>query len=902
MSRLTWRRLRSWFVRLAGVFGRGRADADISEELQAHRELLSLEYQRSGMSADEARRRAAIEFGSLPEATEAYRDRRGLPTLETLARDTRMATRSLLRTPVLSVSMIAVLSLGIGLSTAIVAVVHTIVSAELPVPAPHLVVRITQRLGGDFDRRVQGHVSQFSLPEFTRYQQTTRAFDSLAAVHQTRLSWRQDSGFRLLKGSLVAGDYFKVLPVGAALGRLLTPADARESVIVIAHRLWTDAFGGAGDVIGRTMWIDRAPFTIVGVAAPGFSGTEVDPVSVWLPLEAGSIARGQDNQLRDPNLSWLQLFGRLTTDRSLVNARAEAEVVATQLDRDYPGRHATIGLTRASRLDSGVIEQAPTAVLVSAGLVLTSIVGLLFLICGSNAAALLLARGAARQKEIALRVALGAGRVHIVRQLAAEVAVIAVTSGGLGVLICFVALRALAGSIPIGDLLSDLRPIARVFAFAFAAAFGVAALFGLAPVRQALRVDCLANLKGESSMFGRHVPTLRLRRALIVLQVTVSTVLVVIAAVLGRSVSQVWKTDPGYVTRGLFIVQPDASWRNGSRPADRGQLGREMAEALSRTPGVQTALATLAPFSGTGMSRAALDAQQPVRPVQFNQVDPAYFSTLGVPIVAGRPFAAREHTAVMVNVTFARLFWTDEQSAIGKTFFIPEPGNDVVSSETAPSPGRAVQVVGVVPTLRTTTVGLPDGPTYYTLLTDEDARSAMLVLRAPADASVPRLVQATAETIAPGTFALVGSVDARMLEWTAPTRITAFATGLVGLLALAVAAVGIHGVIAFTVTSRTREIGVYQALGARPGQVLRLIAGWTLRGVLVGSVGALVLMVGLGLVFGSDLRIALNGLNPVDPVSFLLGFLVMLTVIAFATYLPARRALGLTPLAALRAP
>jgi predicted permease len=886
-------RLRSWLLRLAGSFGNGRSDEEIREELEVHREFLADEYARSGMMPEAARRRAAVELGSLPSAAEAYQDRRGVPALEAAFRDTRMAARALSRTPLATLSMTLVLGLGIGLSTAIVAAFHAVVWAELPVPAPEAVVRISQSFAGLVDRRVQGQVSRFSYPELELYRRASRTMSAVAGVSHSRVTWRTDAELRVLRAAHVTGDYFRVLPVTPAVGRLLTPADARQPVMVIGHRLWSDAFDAAPDIAGRTLWLDGSAYTIVGVAPRSFFGTEVDSVSVWLPLEVAQSAAGQEALLSERNMSWLQILGRLAPGATLETARAETALIAGQLDQEYPGRRTAISIARATRLDRGGVRGARgSSRIVTGAAGVSAILLVLLFICGSNAAALLLARGAARQKEIAVRIALGAARGHILRQLTAEIGSVAMASAGVGLVVCFASLQALASVLPMRDLLLSIQPEARVFGFAFAAACGVALLFGLAPARQALQVDCLASLKGDGSVFGRLVPALRLRRAIIAVQVTVSVVLLVAASLLGRGVSQAWQSNPGYETKGLFVVQPDASWQPGERPADRTRIGAHLVGALERAAGVRVvARATLAPFYGTGHSRAAAGAATPLQPVHFNRVDEHYFAALGPPLLAGRSFRPGDDDAVVINAALARQFWTDERSAVGQTLFIPANGSDR---------RQPMQVIGVAPTLQTTDVGIDDEPTYYTRLPERDAGAAFLLVRAAADAPVQQLVSSAVRAIDPEALAKVTALDARLLARTTPARVGAAVAGLIGAFALVVAAVGIHGVVAYTVACRTREIGVHRALGARTAQVLRLILGGTLRGVAIGAAAAVFLMMALAVAFGAQLRAALNGVHPLDPASFALGVLVLSSAIGLASYLPARRALGMEPVVALR--
>jgi hypothetical protein len=390
------------------------------------------------------------------------------------------------------------------------------------------------------------------------------------------------------------------------------------------------------------------------------------------------------------------------------------------------------------------------------------------------------------------------------------------------------------------------------------------------------------------------VPALRLRRGLIAVQVAISVLLLVVAGLFGRSVAQAWQASPGYPTQGLYIVQPDANWIPGEFTRDAGALRQRLVDLLAGTAGVSaTAQCVIAPFHGTGRSRASRTAAEPVQPVRFNLVDTQYFAVLGVPLVAGRGFLQGEYDMAIVNADLARRFWGGNQEALGRTLFVPVIGQPDL-------PPRPVTVIGVAPTLQTNDIGVPDGPTYYTLLDEPAARSAFLIVRAGPGVPLQRLVADSLRSIDPDAFAVITAVDERLVERTTPARVGAAVASLIGLLALAVAAVGIHGVIAYTVANRTREIGVHQALGARPSQVLGVVFGWTLRGVALGAAGSVLLLAIVAAVFAGPLGELFNGVSPLDPLSFSLGLAVLFAVVGVAVFLPARRAVAMTPLAALR--
>lgn len=887
---------RAWLYRAAGLVGFGRSDGEIAEELRTHRDMLAAEYRRSGMDEAEARRAAAVACGSLASAAAAYRDRRGLPLLENWTRDCHLAGRSLRRSPGIFISMIAVLGLGVGFSTALTTVLHGIAWRALPVADPQRVVRLAPLYSGRFSHQVIGGESRFSYVDFTGYREATHALDGLAVMTHERTTWRRDAETRSLSGAFVSGEYFQTLGVVPEIGRALALSDAREPVVVISHRLWTDAFGGRADSIGQAMSLDRSFYTIVGVAPESFTGTEVRPVDVWMPLEAATTLQGLGDRLKDRRVIWLDAIGRLASGTSIGAANAEASVVFGRLDSHEPGRHTTIQIARASRLDTiGLLQSHEAPVVIGAGSVAAALMVMLLLICGSNAAALLLARGASRQKEIALRLALGAGRGRVAQQLLAEVVVIAAITAVVGAVISASSLRALAAWLPPIDALgpATLAPEPRVLLFASVFAVVVACFFGLAPLRQTLRVDCLSNIKGDASMWGGRVPAARLRRALIATQVAVSVILLVAATLLGRGVSRSLDVDPGYATRNLFIVQPDAS--QPSAKTSPGAIAKtlKVRDLLASAPGVESVgLVTIAPYFGAGTNSARANGMASPVPVHFNEADEHYFETLGIRPVRGRIFRTGDPGVAVVNARLARMFWGSEDAAIGRALEIAVAGYAAATT--------SVLVVGVLPTIQTASPGVPDEPTYYVPLTGQHASSAFLVVRAREGTRLPALAEAAIHSVDADAVTTITPLDERLAAMTMPARIGALTAGLIGVLALLVSAVGIHGMVAHAVTARIRDIGVHIALGAPRAGVIRLVLGWTMRGVGIGLLAGLAVVAAAALAFPAGLRATLFGLNPLDPAAFSLAGGLLIGVTLVAAYVPARRALGIGPLAALR--
>jgi predicted permease len=881
------RTLRALIMRVCGIFGATRTDRDIAEELQSHFDMIVAEKHRAGLSEQEARRAAAAVFGSFGGAADAYRDRRGLPSLESWARDFIYAARSLARTRAATLSIVLILALGIGICTAIVSMFHALTWRTLRVPEGDRVVKLALNLHGEVDREVNGPVSGFSYPEITTIRRGAQALE-IAGLRNDSAIWREQGEPRRLSAALVTGPYFALLRVRPAAGRLFGDADARRPVAVISDRLWSTAFRRDPEAIARPMILDGASYTIVGVMERAFTGTDVESPDVWLPLEIAIAQRGDKERLAEPNLSWLQAIGRLADGQSIEAARAEAAVMAARLRFTNPNMRATITVVQAARVDPGALRAKGSAIVaVTFGIIL--LLTLLILICCSNAAGLLLARGVARQKEIAVRIALGAGRGRIVQQLVAEHLLISAVAAVLGVALAVWALRAVAPLLPMEDVFQAFRPDLPVLAFAILFAVLTAVLVGVAPARQALAVDPLPALKGAESG-RRRMPAARLRHALVSFQVALSVILIACSAVLARGIVRALRVDPGFPLQGLYAVMLETSV---SEPRAQLPLQR-VREILRGTPGVgNVGLTSIPPFHGAGFSFARTDLMASPVPVNFSIVDVDYFRTLGVAPNAGRSFdAAETRTSVLVNSSFARRFWGDEREAVGRSFEFPDRRDEQAS--------ESVTVVGVVPTIQSIDVGVPDGPTFYLMSEATTNGRLSLVVRAEPHVPILRIAADAARSLDADAVATVVSIQERIAARTMPARVSATVAAAIGLLAVLVALVGIHGIVAHAVSSRTREIGVHVALGASRARILQLIMGDSLRCVLKGGIaGGLVVLVG-AYALSAVLRPLTLGVAALDPIA-LLATALLLSVLTFpAAYLPARRALGIAPIEALR--
>src|SRR3954463_3635478 len=902
-SESAMKQIRAALLRLAGILRLTRSDRDIDEELRSHLTMLADEYRDAGFADVDAHKAAAAKFGSLTSAAEAYRDRRGVPALEQVAGDCRYAARSLWQTRVLSASIVLVLALGIGATTTLVTLFHAVAFRALPLPEPERIVKLSLGIEGDVNRRVDGHVSQFSYPELTVYRDSTRALSGVAGVRQERATWFHGGKRRPIAVALVTPNYCSVLQVRQAVARLLPASDRLQPAAVISHRLWSDAFGEDPAAVGTSMLIDREGYTVIGVAERSFAGTEVDGVDVWVPIEMAAPARGYAQQMIDASMSWLTAVGRLAPGASLQSAAAEASVIATRYDAMHPGQRTTVIVSHAAALDAGMMQSGDRGKVIAAGAVVVALAAVLLLICTSNAAALLLARAIGRQKEMAIRIALGAGRRRIVQQLMTESTLLALIAAALSLALCTILLRTTAHLLPLTGYFDHFVPDVTVLTFASVAASAAIILFGVAPAVYATRVDPLAALKQGTSSLGGRMPGSRLRHSLVSGQVAVSLVLLVISGLLARGVEHALSVNTGFSLTNLYSITVEVP-AGSSAAKDRADLIRRLSLSLHSTPGLDVGLVSMPPFVGAGLNQARAAHMSTAVPVQFNRVDPGYFPTLGVSPVAGRSFRIGDDRAdLIVNARLARTFWRDEGAAIGQPVMFLDDQPSAPSAGAAGDRDTGIEfrtgtVVGVVPTLQSLDVGVPDAPTLYLPVIDEDLPGASFVVRSTSRQPLERVTG----DLTRGTDAAVGtaSMEDRVVSRTEPARLASAITVLVGMLTLLVAAAGVYGIVAHSVVSRTHEIGVHVALGAPRARVLRLVLGSSLRAIATGATFGLGVMV-IGAFLGSKaLEPILFGVRPLDPLAVGVVVCFLGAVMGAAAYLPARHALGVEPIDALR--
>ncbi|MGO9255407.1 MAG: ADOP family duplicated permease [Bryobacteraceae bacterium] len=885
--RQVWRR---WW----SLVRRGRLDRELNEEIAMHLAMQEEEFRHKGMSPAEAHRAALREFGGVAQTEEAYRERRGIPWLESAAQDVRYGMRGLRRNPGLAVAAVLSLALGIGANTAIFSLFHALMLRMLPVARPEELVNL-YRTGG----WGKGYCS---YPLYQEVAARTDLFTGVIArtgVEKVRFTPRPGEREQFAYRELVSGNYFRVLGIAPALGRLFTEDDNRvpggHPLAVLSYDLWQNRYAADPRILGATVLAGEKPLTVIGVAAPGFHGVEVERRSdLWVP------AMMADTNIRSPNYWWVWIMARVRPEVPRKQAAAVVDVLMQRhLAALYPPRYNAAFRKRAlgQRLevrDAGVGISLLRAEFSRPLEVLMIAVWLVLLAACANVANLLLARGAARRRETALRFSLGATRGRLVRQSLTESAVLGVAGAALGIALATWGARVILRFLPegFGDSL-DTSPEPAVLAFTLGISALSVILFGLVPALRSTAVNPASGLRAEALLSGGR-PVLR--RCLVAAQVALSAVLVVLAGLFAHSLFELRSVDLGFHDQNViaFSLGLPRSMQKDSRAAIK-----DVTRRLETSPGIASvSYGFPGPFQ-MGTSSASIrvpGSQQTVqepKDVETGQVAARYFETIGTPVVLGREFdrsdTATSRKVAVVNEAFVRMFFPEEKHPDARTLSF---------DDSKPEGGEPTWIVGVVSDIRHADIQKEAKPTVYVPFDQGNNGFATIVVRArmPAAAllgSLYRELPKVGHAIVVSDFGTIRQhIDDSIFE----QRLLAAISGFFGVLALVLAAVGLYGVIAYGTALRTAEIGVRIALGARRSQLVWTILGDSLA--LVGAGLAMGLLAAMGA--ARAVRSLLFGIQPADPMAFIVTALVLAAAGLAAALLPARRAARLDPMRALR--
>lgn len=901
--------------------GAKRVEQDVDAEIEFHLAMRSKKLAAEGLDPAVARERALALFGDLRAVRrecllidhERERSVNRRDYLGALRQDAVHALRVLRANRGFSLVMLLILALGIGANTAVFSLIDALMRRSLPVPHPEQLVTI-----GD-PRRSNGmstgspRVDLFSYPLYADLRDATRVMSGLyASGHTGRLDAlvAQGDGVEHPVGRLVSGNYFDVLQVPAAAGRTFSRAEdqapGRDAVAVISHEYWQRRFAGDPSVIGRTITLNRTPLTIVGVAQKGWTGDVVGQrTDIWIPLMMQELLIPHRPWLGDRGASWLLLMGRLAPGATLERARSEfTNLIRTSLTRNPTAtglgdverelRETPIQVDRGARGFSYYRSEYAQSLLT-----LMAAVGLVLLVVCANVAHLMLARAAARGREMSVRMALGAGRARLVQQLLTESVIIAVGGGALGLLVArwgSAALLRLAGGggspIPL-----DVHLDTRVLGFAAGISLLTAILIGLVPALRATRITLATSLRtggrGVTGADGRPGQS-AMGKMLVVAQVALSLLLLVSTGMLLRSMQRLTSADIGLARDSLVVARVDAG-RSGYKGDRLVQLMRDLTSRLERLPGVTAVtLSENGIFSGTESATTLqvegfTAAADPDTVSNYDNVGPGYFATIGARMVQGREFTTGDHESApkvaIVNQTMAN-FYFKGSSPLGRYV--------TVDSATW-------TIIGVVADVQGQDVrGLPERRLYLPVLqVSQVPGSFVMEIRGSGDPA--QLVDPVRRALLEADPSLVtqsiAPLSAYIRASIGPARLVATVVTFFGVLALVLAALGLYGVMAYATIRRTSEFGLRMALGAAPSRVARMV----LREALLLVAGGVAIGLPLAFAAGRLLRSQLFGIDPVDMPSFLLATAVLGGSALLAGYLPARRAARVAPLVAIRA-
>ncbi len=815
--------------------------------------------------------------------------------METLFQDLRVSLRRLRKTPGFTVIAVLSLALGIGANTAIFSLVNTMFLRPLPVAQPEQLVALNNvSLNGE------RNIPAFSVPNYRDLRDRNDVLSGLAAYRIAPISLSNNGVNTRLWGYLATGNYFEMLGVRPALGRFFTPADDQtpgaHPLVVITHDCWQRRFGSDPSVVGKSVLVNGHSYTIIGVAAPGFYGTEIGfKVEMWFPsMMLAQIEAGRDD-LNNRDTSNFFVQGRLKPGVSVAQAEAALKNIAAQLAREFPQNNEGLTIALSPPGLFGAFMRGP--IMGFAG-VLMAVVGLVLLLACTNLANLLLARATERRKEIAIRLAIGAGRARLVRQLLTENVVLAALGGALGLALAFWLVDAVMAFQPPLDipLTTEMHIDYRVLLFTFAVSALTGLVFGLLPALQATKLDLVPALKDEAnSIAGWGYRRSWLRSGLVVLQVALSLVLLICAGLVLRGLQNAQRLSPGMVTQNAVELSFDLGLQGYDGPRIR-QFKEQIMARVRALPGVQAVgLTDFIPLSMNINNDGVHVEGQPeqkggnVPMAMTSRATPGFIQALGTPLLQGRDFTAQEAEAkqrvAIINETFARRFWPG-QSPLGKRF----------SFESAAGPW--VEVVGLIQDGKY--FSLSEAPESFVYVNLRPDRGSFLTLVARGAGDSQALLAALRREVQQldGNLPVYNmkTLTEHMALPLFPARVAAALLGAFGLLALLLAAIGIFGVMSYAVTQRTRELGIRIALGASAANVFKLVVGHGLTLTGIGlAIGLLVAVAGTRLMSG-----LLYGVNALDLATFA-GVSVLLGAVALlACYFPARRAMRVDPMIALR--
>jgi len=888
-------RLERWIYKLAlrlrSLFDRRKADQELDDELRDHVAQKTQQYITQGMSREEARRAALLELGGLEKRKEQCRDARQVTWLQDLLQDIHYGLRILRKSPGFTTIAILTLALGIGANTAIFSVVQGVLLAPLPYSEPERLVLVWQ-----YNLALK-HPISVSYPDFLDWQRGARSFQQMAAYDSQDRNLTAPGTPEHLNGEEISSGFLGMLGIKPILGREFSPDEDKHGgapVVLISNRLWKNRFAGSSEALGKSVTLDGVDYTIAGVLPADFRllGDDSD---VYTP-----IGQGDPLIYGDRTIHPVLCIARLKPGTTIAQSEAEMGAIQEQLDQLYPSADRGLGANVKPLKHEFVADVSGTLLL------LLGAVGIVLLIACANVANLLLARSAARTREFAIRSALGASGARIVRQLVTESVLLSLAGGTLGLLLAKWGVRpvlaALPGSLPRSE---NIGVNLSVLLFALAISVVVGILFGLAPALQSSQTDLQAALKAGGR--GSTSPHQRAQSSLVIVQVALTLVLLVGAGLLFRTIRRLWEVNPGFDARHLIAFNVGLSPSANKNVASMRTAYQQLIERIRNIPGVTAAeLTILYPLSEqqnigpflAGSHQPASSAEAPR--ALFYWTGPDYLRTMEIPLLQGRYFTAADTASsqpvVLIDSVLARAYFPD-MDPVGQAMTIPHWG-----------PVRIIGVVGHVQHW-----GLDERDAYtqnqiYASLNQLQGdwaplfyRRLTVVVSTPLDAAavMPAIKAAVYGASGDQTIYGVQVIQQALARSLSSQRFPMILLGVFAGLALLLASIGIYGVISYSVIRRVHEIGIRMALGAERRDVFRMVIEQGLRlalsGVAIGAAAALILARLL-----SSFSHLLYGVGTGDPATFMAVSAVLIGVAILACYIPARRAMRVDPMVALR--
>ncbi len=894
------------FYRLQSLFRREKVELEADAELRFHFDQQVEKYLKSGLPREEALRRARLEFGGHEQLKEEIRDARGVNLIETLFQDIRYGLRLLGRTPVISGVAILSLALGIGANTAIFSLIDTVILRMLPVQKPE---ELVQMFRANFSGTGEGNPS-FTNPLWEQVRDHQDVFSGALAWGEGRFDLSQGGAVHYASGIFASGDYFNTLGVRPMAGRLITSADDTRgcpAVGVLSYGFWQNHFGGAQSALGSLVSLDNHPFQIIGVSSPGFYGVQVgNKFDIAIPICTAAVFDGKESRLDHRSWWWLSIMGRVKPGISQDQLKARLDVLSPQIfagalpkDWDEKGQAKFLKLTLvASPASTGIsylrrqFEQ-PLHILMA-------VVGLVLLIACANIASLMLARAAARQREIAVRKALGASRTRLIRQLLTECILLSSAGALLGFLFARWGIVLLVHflSTERNTVFLDFSVDARVLGFTAAIAVLTGLLFGVLPALRSTQVALTSAMKGSQALDSERRLRFRPAKWIVAAQVALSLVLLVASGLFLRSFVKLSTLDIGFERKNVLIVHADL--HTAKVPQEQWPVTYEQIEARLRSlPGVVSAgRSVMTPISGFEWNQI-VHTDSPNTPkgddalVYFNFISPGYFETMRTPLLAGRGFNDHDTKSsskvAIINQSMARKFFPN-MDPLGKYF------------TTEADPGK--------PTPQFQVVGLARDSKYESLREETYSTAFFPITQVPEADSAENFILRTATppmALASAVQEAVAGVSKAIpLEFTTlaqqvddslvQERLLATLSTFFGALALLLAMIGLYGALSYLVAQRQREFGIRMALGAPRDSILRLV----MRDVVIVLSGGLAAGACISFAAVGILQKMLFGLAARDTMTLLASIVVLSAVAFFAGYLPARRAMRVDPMVALR--